>query len=93
MNKGFNLKDKIKNYGFWTSISAAVVMFLQMLGQLFGFGINEKIVSGIIMAICEILVVLGIVSNPTSTKGFMDEKKEDETKSLSLDKDREDKNN
>ena len=62
-----NLKAKFKNYGFWVSLIGAIIMFLQSIGIDIAGDTNE-IVSGI----CSILVVLGIVSNPNSGKGFID---------------------
>ncbi|MEG1751450.1 MAG: phage holin [Clostridia bacterium] len=62
------LKQKIKSYSFWTSMAGAVVVLLQSLSEVFGFVVSEKMVSNIIMAICGVLVVLGVVSMPTPPK-------------------------
>ena len=59
-----NIGQKIKNISFWTGLSAAVIMLLQSLGNIFGFSINEENVNNIIMSVCGVLVVLGIVNRP-----------------------------
>lgn len=53
-----------KTYGFWTALAGAVVVFLNALGDCFGFSIDNEIVSNVIMAIAGLLVVFGVVSMP-----------------------------
>ncbi len=65
-----NLKAKFHNYGFWVSLVGAIIMFLQSIGINIAGDVNE-----IVSAICSILVVLGIASNPNSGKGFIDKVK------------------
>lgn len=67
-----NLKDKIKNYGFWMSLTAAVILVLQTLGQVFGFSVNDQAITSIVTSVCGMLIVLGIISDPTSGSGFSD---------------------
>ena len=55
------LFKKIKNYSFWVSLSASVILLITALGNAFGFKIEDKIVNDIIMSIAGVLVVLGIV--------------------------------
>lgn len=62
------MKDKLKNYGFWLSLAGAIVIFLQAVG----IRINVPYVNEIITAFMGILVVLGIISNPSSGKGYKD---------------------
>ena len=59
------MKTKIKSYTFWTSLSAAVILLVNSLGNMFGFKIEDEIISNIIMSICGVLVVLGVVNAPT----------------------------
>ncbi len=61
-----DLKEKFKNYGFWLSLSAAVVFFLQACG----LKINQPVVEGIVNSFCGILVVLGILNNPNEGKFY-----------------------
>lgn len=67
------IKEKIKTVSFWSGLAAGLVILLQSLGQVFGFTVSEKHITDIIMAICGILVVLGIVNKP--------EKKQENNKS------------
>ena len=57
-------KDRIKSYGFWTALSASIVLLVQAIGRCFGFQVEEHLVSDIIMSVCGVLVVLGIVVMP-----------------------------
>ena len=69
-------KSRFKNYGLWVAIFALVPLILQ------GFGLDilpknyQEIVSGIL----GILVMAGILNNPTTeTKGFLDDKSSTDT--------------
>ena len=55
------LKDKIKSYSFWVSIASAVILILKVLGNRFGFTVDEGMVSDLFTAMCSILVLLGII--------------------------------
>lgn len=68
----FNLKNKVKNYGFWMSLTGAVILMLQTFGNYCGFSINSVAIESIITSICGVLVVLGIISNPEKGYGFSD---------------------
>lgn len=58
------MKKRIKQYSFWTGLSAALVILIGSIAKAFGFHFKEEIVSEIIMAICGVLVVLGVVNAP-----------------------------
>ena len=58
MNKNY------KNFGFWTALAGAVVIFLNSLGQALGFSVESEIVYSIVTGFAGILVVLGIVNMP-----------------------------
>lgn len=60
------MKNRIKSYSFWTALSGAVVIFLNALGDLFGFAVQDELVSGLVMAVAGILVVFGIVTMPSN---------------------------
>ena len=75
------LKDKIKSYSFWVSLASAIILILKVLGNRFGFTVDETMVSDLFTALCSILVLLGIIvipSSPVSANG--------ESKSTSKDK-------
>jgi phi LC3 family holin len=67
-----NLKQKFKNYGFWMSLTAAVILVLQTIGKNFGFSVNDEAITSVVNSILGILILLGIISNPTSGKGYID---------------------
>ena len=58
------LKNLIKSYGFWTALAGALVVLIQALGKIFGFTIENEIISDIVMAIAGVLVVFGVVAMP-----------------------------
>ena len=60
------LKDRIKTYNFWVSLSSAVFLLLKLLGHQFNFYVDENIFSDLITSLCGILVILGIIVPPTS---------------------------
>ncbi|MGG7076833.1 holin [Clostridium sardiniense] len=65
--------SRFKNYGLWVSVAALIPMILQ------GFGINilPENYQEIVNTILSILVMAGILSNPTtSCKWYIDDKKE-----------------
>ncbi len=66
-----------KNYGFWVALSGAVVIFLNALGEIFGFAIEDQVVSNLIMAIAGVLIVLGVVNMPTKEEIKSEEEKAD----------------
>lgn len=59
------MKNRIKTYSFWVSLSGAVVVLVQAIGRAVGFIANADIISNIIMGIAGVLVVLGLVTAPT----------------------------
>lgn len=60
-----NLKSKMKTYSFWISLVSAVLIIIRILGEYFGWFINEKLIMDIVTGICGVLVLLGILSSPT----------------------------
>lgn len=74
------MNNKFKSYTFWVSLSSALVILVQSIAQLFGFSFETSIVENIIMAVCGVLVVLGIVNKPAQ-KNTEDEVVQDQTES------------
>lgn len=63
--------NRFKNYGLWVAIFALI----PMLVQAFGFSFLPDNYDEIINSILGILVLAGILNNPTTeTKGFGDDK-------------------
>lgn len=67
----FNLKQRLLNYGSILSIVSFVLTTLIMAGVV-PMPIGEA-VKTLIVSLLNFLVVLGILNNPTSGKGFSDE--------------------
>lgn len=54
--------QKFRSYGFWVSLSSALIVLLNALGRVFGFSIQNQIVEDVILSIASFLAVFGIVS-------------------------------
>lgn len=70
-----NWKVRFKKKSFWIVFIPALLLLAQQVGELFGFHIpienfQDKLL-GIVATVFSILVVLGIVTDPT-TKGISD---------------------
>lgn len=72
------MNGKFKNYGLWVAISALVGMIIQDAG----FSITPEKYESYVQAILAILILAGIVTNPSLGKGYKDTYtvKEDEDK-------------
>ncbi len=62
------IKERMKNAGFWVSILSALFLILGA----FGVEIAGATADAVISAVCSVLVVLGIISDPTTGKGYLD---------------------
>ena len=62
------MKEKLRNKGFWISLVSAALDFLQAVG----IKVDVPAVNEIVSALLTVLVVLGIVSNPSSGSGYAD---------------------
>ncbi len=75
------MKEKLKSYSFWSALSGAMVIFVNALGKIFGFSVEDELISGLIMAIAGVLVVFGVVTMPSSKNESQDsfsQKQEDQ---------------
>ncbi|MGL4569797.1 MAG: holin [Clostridium sp.] len=71
-------KSRLKNYGLWLSIAALIPMVLQG----FGLKILPDNYQEIINAILSILVMAGILNNPTTEAKWFADDKSGETKKI-----------
>ena len=62
------IKNLIRSYSFWTALASALVILIGALDRAFGFEIEEKLVTDIVMSVAGLLVVFGVVTLPASTK-------------------------
>ena len=72
------LFEKMKSYSFWVSFSGALIIFLNCLGNIFHFQIQNEVVEDVIMSIAGLLVVLGFVTKETGDESEEDEKQEED---------------
>lgn len=64
--------NRFKNYGLWVSIAALIPILYEAFG---GVGFPEKY-NQIVNGVLGILVLLGILNNPTKdSRGYFDDKK------------------
>lgn len=69
--------NRFKSYTFWVSLSSAVIILAQSVASLFGFTFETSLIENSIMAVCGVLVVLGIVKKPKLTSLEAIEKEND----------------
>ncbi len=83
-----NIKEKMKSYSFWVSLTSAVVLVVKLIGQKYGLVIDDGFISDLVTSLCGILVILGIIVLPAKK-----DNKEDKTKSNLTKPDNENCNN
>jgi uncharacterized membrane protein len=59
---------RFKNYGLWLAVASLGLMVAQTLGV----DIAEDKFNGIVDAVLSVLVLAGVVNNPSSGNGFKD---------------------
>lgn len=59
------LLERMRSYSFWVSLTGALIIFLNCLGNIFGFKIENAVVENVIMSSAGILVVFGLVTKDT----------------------------
>lgn len=52
---------KIKTTGFWLSLSGAILILVQTIGNIVGFAVNVQYFNEIVTSICGVLVVVGVL--------------------------------
>lgn len=71
------LFEKMKSYSFWVSFSGALIIFLNCLGNIFHFQIQNEVVEDVIMSIAGLLVVLGFVTKETGDESEQEDEKQE----------------
>ena len=73
--KNINWVVRVKNKNFWLTLIPAVLLLIQVvvapLGYQWDFGVLNKQLAAIINALFAVLVILGVVNDPT-TDGVAD---------------------
>lgn len=77
------MKKMIKSYKFWTALAGALGLLSVSIAKVFGFTISSALIEDAIMALCGVLVVLGIVQKPkNSTNNNVENKVEMENSNM-----------
>jgi uncharacterized membrane protein len=61
--------NRFKNYGLWLAVASLGLI----IAQAFGLTIAEDKYNEVVNAVLTVLVLAGVVNNPTSGNGFKDE--------------------
>ena len=56
------MKNKLKTTSFWLGLSGVIVIILESVSSIIGIDLYPKVVEGIVLSICSILVTIGIVT-------------------------------
>jgi phi LC3 family holin len=78
-----NLKARFKNYGFWMSLVSALGLVAKALEPVLGYHLPldfDTSLSTVVTSVLGVLVLLGIVSNPTVGSFYADAPVEEEKK-------------
>lgn len=73
-------KTRIKNKAFWIALIPAVIVLIQVVGNIFGLdlsnltGLRQQLID-VVNAVFVVLSILGVVIDPT-TKGIRDNKED-----------------
>lgn len=66
---------RIKNQNFWLAVIPAILLLIQEVGKVFGLNIDlgelGNNLLGVVNAVFSVLVILGVVTDPT-TEGIAD---------------------
>lgn len=65
------MKQKLKSYNFWISLTSVLVLFARLIGEKFGFSISEDEFMDIMVVLCTVFAVLGIFEVPPSTSSII----------------------
>ena len=74
-----NLLEKMKSYSFWISLTGALIIFINCLGNIFGFKIENAVIENVIMSFAGILVVFGVVTKDNKNENEEENIEEEET--------------
>lgn len=73
-------KTRIKNKAFWIALIPAVIILIQVVGNIFGLdlsnltGLSQQLID-VVNAVFVVLSILGVVIDPT-TEGIKDNKED-----------------
>lgn len=85
-----NLLEKMKSYSFWISLTGALIIFINCLGNIFGFKIENAVIENVIMSFAGILVVFGVVTKDNNNENEEENIEKKETFDEEIDGNKED---
>jgi uncharacterized membrane protein len=66
--------NRWRNKGLWVSVASLALLICQIYGLLPKLGLTSETFNAIVNGILGILTIAGVISNPTSGNGYVDEK-------------------
>lgn len=63
----FDWNPRLKNYGFWASLFALILIVVQQIAAKYGYAFDVQLYNDIVTLVLFVLSGLGIISNPTTT--------------------------
>jgi uncharacterized membrane protein len=63
-------QNRWKSKVVWASIAAQAIALLQLVGGLQALGLDAGFVGDVVAGVLQLLVLLGVLNNPTSAKSF-----------------------
>lgn len=62
------MKKLFKSYRFWSALAGSLGLLVVSIAKLFGYTMSSVVIEELIMAVCGVLVVLGIVKKPEQSE-------------------------
>lgn len=59
-----NLKNKLKSYDFWISLSAGLVLLIDIIFSIIGKPFDKTITIGLLSVLIALLIIFGVFNNP-----------------------------
>lgn len=67
------MKKLFKNYNFWISFIASIILILQIIGKFYNIKINIPAVNEILTSVCILFIFWGVISIPNYKGKDLDE--------------------
>lgn len=67
------MKNLFKNYNFWISFIAGIILILQIIGKFYNIKINIPAVSEILTSVCILFIFWGVISIPNNKNKNLDD--------------------